>query len=52
MTAHFRPRLAIVVAAVGLVASLAPSAWSQPVGTIKIVVPYTLRGAAPTFSRV
>jgi tripartite-type tricarboxylate transporter receptor subunit TctC len=52
MTAHFRPRLAIVVAAVGLVASLAPSAWSQPVGTIKIVVPYTPGSGPDILSRL
>jgi len=52
MTAHFRPRLAIVVAAVGLVASLAPSAWSQPAGTIKIVVPYTPGSGPDTLSRL
>jgi tripartite-type tricarboxylate transporter receptor subunit TctC len=48
----FRPRLAIVVAAVGLVASLAPSAWSQPVGTIKIVVPYTPGSGPDILSRL
>src|SRR6266542_73353 len=52
MTAHFRPRLAIVVAAVGLVASLAPSAWSQPAGTIKIVVPYTPGSGPDILSRL
>ena len=52
MTAHFRPRLAIVVAAVGLVASLAPSAWSQPAGTIKIVVPYTPGSGPDIVSRL
>jgi tripartite-type tricarboxylate transporter receptor subunit TctC len=52
MTAHFRPHLAIVVAAVGLVASLAPSAWSQPVGTIKIVVPYTPGSGPDILSRL
>jgi tripartite-type tricarboxylate transporter receptor subunit TctC len=52
MTAHFRPRLAIVVAAVGLAASLAPSAWSQPTGTIKIVVPYTPGSGPDILSRL
>jgi len=52
MTSHFRPRLAIVVAAVGLVASLAPSAWSQPAGTIKIVVPYTPGSGPDILSRL
>jgi len=52
MTAHFRPRLAIVVAAVGLAASLAPSAWSQPAGTIKIVVPYTPGSGPDILSRL
>jgi len=44
--------LAIVVAAVGLVASLAPSAWSQPAGTIKIVVPYTPGSGPDILSRL
>jgi len=48
----FRPRLAIVVAAVGLVASLAPNAGSQPAGTIKIVVPYTPGSGPDILSRL
>src|SRR6266508_2163887 len=48
----FRPRLAIVVAAVGLVASLAPNAGSQPAGTIKIVVPYTPASGPDIVSRL
>jgi tripartite-type tricarboxylate transporter receptor subunit TctC len=47
-----RPRLAIVVAAVGLVASLAPNAGSQPAGTIKIVVPYTPGSGPDILSRL
>jgi tripartite-type tricarboxylate transporter receptor subunit TctC len=52
MTAHFRARLTTVVAAVGLVASLAPGAWSQPAGTIKIVVPYTPGSGPDILSRL
>jgi tripartite-type tricarboxylate transporter receptor subunit TctC len=52
MTAHFRARLTTVVAAAGLVASLAPSAWSQPAGTIKIVVPYTPGSGPDILSRL
>jgi tripartite-type tricarboxylate transporter receptor subunit TctC len=52
MTAYFRARLAIVVAAIGLTAPLAPSAWSQPAGTIKIVVPYTPGSGPDILSRL
>jgi tripartite-type tricarboxylate transporter receptor subunit TctC len=52
MTAHFRARFTTVVAAVGLVASLAPGAWSQPAGTIKIVVPYTPGSGPDILSRL
>jgi tripartite-type tricarboxylate transporter receptor subunit TctC len=48
----FRARLTIVVAAVGLMAPLAPSAWSQPAGTIKIVVPYTPGSGPDILSRL
>src|SRR5205807_3339961 len=39
-TAYFGKRAAIALAAVLLLASFAPSAWTQA-GAIKIVVPYT-----------
>jgi tripartite-type tricarboxylate transporter receptor subunit TctC len=52
MTARFRIRLAIVVAAIGLMAPLAPNAWSQPAGTIKIVVPYTPGSGPDILSRL
>jgi tripartite-type tricarboxylate transporter receptor subunit TctC len=52
MTARIRIRLAIVVAAIGLMAPLAPNAWSQPAGTIKIVVPYTPGSGPDILSRL
>src|SRR5437899_1677866 len=52
MAAYVRNRLAIALAAAMLVASLAPSAWSQPAGTIKIVVPYTPGSGPDILSRL
>ena len=51
MTARHRARLAIVLAA-GLLTTLSPSAWSQPAGTIKIVVPYTPGSGPDILSRL
>src|SRR6266508_5363484 len=52
MTAHFRTRLAIALAAVGLLAPFTPSASSQVAGTIKIVVPYTPGSGPDILSRL
>src|SRR6266566_2836238 len=52
MAAHFRTRLAIALAAVGLLAPFTPSASSQVAGTIKIVVPYTPGSGPDILSRL
>jgi tripartite-type tricarboxylate transporter receptor subunit TctC len=49
MIAYHCVRLAITLAVVFF---LAPSAWSQPAGTIKIVVPYTPGSGPDTLSRL
>jgi tripartite-type tricarboxylate transporter receptor subunit TctC len=52
MTAYFRNRLAITLAAGILLAASGPGAWSQAMGTIKIVVPYTPGSGPDILSRL
>ena len=52
MTAYVRNRLTIALAAVLLLASAGPSAWSQATGPIKIVVPYTPGSGPDILSRL
>ncbi len=52
MTAYVRNRLAIALAAMLLTAPAGPSAWSQAMGTIKIVVPYTPGSGPDILSRL
>src|SRR5262249_53641747 len=52
MTTYVRNRLAIALAAVLLLASAGPSAWSQATGPIKIVVPYTPGSGPDILSRL
>jgi tripartite-type tricarboxylate transporter receptor subunit TctC len=52
MSAYFRNRLALSLAAVILLAPFGPSAWSQTAGTIKIVVPYTPGSGPDILSRL
>ena len=52
MTTHLRLRSAIALAATSFLALAAPSAWSQPAGTIKIVVPYTPGSGPDILSRL
>jgi tripartite-type tricarboxylate transporter receptor subunit TctC len=52
MSAYFRNRLALSLAAVILFAPFGPGAWSQTAGTIKIVVPYTPGSGPDILSRL
>ena len=52
MSAYFRNRLALSLAALILLAPFGPSAWSQTAGTIKIVVPYTPGSGPDILSRL
>src|SRR5262245_25393297 len=52
MTTYVRNRLAIALAAVLLLASAGPSAWSQATGPIKVVVPYTPGSGPDILSRL
>lgn len=50
MTLHYCARLAVALTL--LLAPFKPSAWSQPAGTIKIVVPYTPGSGPDILSRL
>jgi tripartite-type tricarboxylate transporter receptor subunit TctC len=52
MIAYHFARWAITLAVVVFLTPLAPSAWSQPAGTIKIVVPYTPGSGPDILSRL